>query len=214
MANRHIRVLVVDDHAVVRSGFVQLVEAADAMEVVAEAGTASDALTILKDCGVDVVLLDISLPDAPVLETVAKILAETPQVGILIVSIHSEDQYATNLMRAGVRGYFSKAQAGGELIEAIRTVAAGRKYISKTLANSLALAASGDTPPHPHHRLSKRETEVFLRLAMGDSVTYVADDMGLSVKTTSTFRTRILEKMGFERNAEITAYAMQHALLQ
>jgi two-component system, NarL family, invasion response regulator UvrY len=208
-----VRVLVVDDHAVVRAGFAQLVSTAGDLKVAGEAGTASDAVAFVRDHECDVVLLDVSLPDATVLDTIASMQSARPGVRILVVSMHPEEHYAVNLLRAGISGYFSKAQAGAELLKAIRLVATGHKYLSDSLAASLALAAAGDAPLAAHARLSKREFQVFQRLALGNSVTEIADEMGLSIKTVSTYRTRIMEKMNMTRNADITAYAMRHGFL-
>ena len=208
-----VRVLVVDDHAVVRAGFAQLVATAEDLEVVGEVGTAVGAIAFVEQQGCDVVLLDVSLPDSAVLDTIARMQKARPGIHILIVSMHPEEHYAVNLLKAGVSGYFSKSQAGASLLKAIRLVATGHKYLSDSLAASLALAAAGDTPLAAHARLSKREFQVFQRLALGNSVTEIADEMGLSIKTVSTYRTRIMEKMDMTRNADITAYAMRHGFL-
>jgi len=212
-ATGRVRVLVVDDHAVVRAGFAQLVATAEDLEVVGEVGTAGGAIAFVEQQGCDVVLLDVSLPDSAVLDTIARMQQARSGIHILIVSMHPEEHYAVNLLKAGVSGYFSKSQAGASLLKAIRLVATGHKYLSDSLAASLALAAAGDTPLAAHARLSKREFQVFQRLALGNSVTEIADEMGLSIKTVSTYRTRIMEKMDMTRNADITAYAMRHGFL-
>ncbi len=208
-----IRVLVVDDHAVVRAGFKQLIDGTTDLQVSGEAGTAAAALSLAAAQPYDVVLLDISLPDATVLETVAALKRRQPDLPILIVSMHSEEQYAVNLLRAGASGFFPKAGEASELLEAIRTVAAGHKYVSPSLAEALALAAAGGMPEPPHRQLSNREFQIFVQLAAGKTVTHIADEMCLSVKTVSTYRTRILEKMNFTRNADLTAYALRHNLM-
>jgi two-component system invasion response regulator UvrY len=212
-ANRKVRVLIVDDHAVVRAGFRQLVDTTDDLEVAAEAGTASDALALVQSGECDVVLLDISLPDASVLDTVAAIRRRQSEMPILIVSMHPEEQYAVNLLRAGASGFFSKAGEARDLLEAIRMVASGRKYVSASLAEALALAATGDAPAPLHRQLSNREFQIFVQLAAGKTVTDIADEMCLSVKTISTYRSRIFEKMSFSRNADLTAYALRHQLM-
>ena len=184
------RVLIVDDHAVVRAGFKQLIDSTEDMEVVAEAGTAAAALDFAVSVECDVVLLDISLPDASVLETVSMLRRRRPTLPILIVSMHSEEQYAVNLLRAGASGFFPKAGEAKDLLE-----------------------ATGNAPEPAHRQLSNREFQVFVQLACGKTVTQIAEEVHLSVKTISTYRTRILQKMNCSRNADLTAYALQHNLM-
>ena len=157
--------------------------------------------------------LDISLPDASVVETVTMLRRRRPNLPILIVSMHAEEQYAVNLLRAGASGFFPKAGEAKDLLEAIRTVSGGRKYISATLAEVLALEATGNAPEPAHRQLSNREFQVFVQLACGKTVTQIAEEVHLSVKTISTYRTRILQKMNCSRNADLTAYALQHNLM-
>jgi two-component system invasion response regulator UvrY len=207
------RILVVDDHALVRAGFRELIDATDDLEVGGEAGTAASALelAIAEDFGV--VMLDISLPDASVVETVTMLRRRRPDLPILIVSMHAEEQYAVNLLRAGASGFFSKAGEAKDLLEALRMILAGRKYISPSLAEALALEASGHAPEPPHRQLSNREFQIFVQLACGKTVTQIAEEVHLSVKTISTYRTRILQKMECTRNADLTAYALKHNLM-
>jgi DNA-binding NarL/FixJ family response regulator len=207
------RVVLVDDHAVVRAGFRQLISETDDLDVVGEAGTAAEALELVAKVGCDVVLLDISLPDASVIETVSALKRKHPELPLLVVSMHPEEQYAVNLLRAGVSGFFPKAGEAAGLLEAIRTVAGGRKYVSPALAELLALEASGNAPEPPHRKLSNREFQIFVQLAAGKTVTQIADEIHLSVKTISTYRTRIMQKMDCSRNAELTAYALRHNLM-
>ncbi len=207
------RVLIVDDHAVVRAGFRQLLETTDDLEATGEAGTAAAALSQAATGNYDVVLLDISLPDAGVLETVSALRRKHPDLPILVVSMHAEEQYAVNLLRAGVSGFFPKAGEAKDMLQAIRTIAAGKKYISSTLAQALAMEASGGTPEPVHRQLSTREFQIFVQLAAGKTVTDIGDELCLSVKTVSTYRTRILEKMNLTRNAELTAYALRNNLM-
>lgn len=207
------RVVLVDDHAVVRAGFRQLISETDDLEVVGEAGTAAEALDLVAKVGCDVVLLDISLPDASVIETVSALKRKHPELPLLVVSMHPEEQYAVNLLRAGVSGFFPKAGEAAGLLEAIRTVSGGRKYVSPALAELLALEASGNAPEPPHRKLSNREFQIFVQLAAGKTVTQIADEIHLSVKTISTYRTRIMQKMECSRNAELTAYALRHNLM-
>jgi DNA-binding NarL/FixJ family response regulator len=127
--------------------------------------------------------------------------------------MHAEEQYAINLLRAGASGFFSKAGEASDLLEALRTILSGRRYISRSLAETLALEASGHAPEPPHRQLSKREFQIFVQLACGKTVTQIADEVHLSVKTISTYRTRILQKMECTRNADLTAYALKHSLM-
>jgi DNA-binding NarL/FixJ family response regulator len=207
------RVLIVDDHAVVRAGFKQLLEGTDDLHAEGEAGTAAAALKEAATGKYDVVLLDISLPDASVLETVSTLRRRHPDLPILVVSMHAEEQYAVNLLRAGVSGFFPKAGEAKDMLHAIRTIADGKKYISSTLAEALAMEAAGDAPEPLHRQLSTREFQIFVQLAAGKTVTDIGNELCLSVKTVSTYRTRILEKMNLSRNAELTAYALRHNLM-
>lgn len=207
------RILVVDDHALVRAGFRELIDATADLVMEGEAGTAASALELATTKDFDVVMLDISLPDASVVETVTLLQRRRPNLPILIVSMHAEEQYAINLLRAGASGFFSKAGEATDLLEALRTVLSGRRYISRSLAETLALEASGHAPEPAHRQLSKREFQIFVQLACGKTVTQIADEVHLSVKTISTYRTRILQKMECTRNADLTAYALKHSLM-
>ena len=213
LQRRKVRVLIVDDHALVRAGFRQLLEATDDFEVAGEAGTAAAALSFVTTGNCDVVLLDIALPDAGVLDTVSTMRRRKPDLPILVVSMYPEEQYAVNLLRAGVSGFFPKAGEAKDMLLALRTVGEGKKYISASLAEMLALEAAGDAAEPPHRKLSNREFQIFVQLAAGKTVTDIANEIHLSVKTISTYRSRILEKMNLERNAELTAYALRHNLI-
>ena len=205
LPGRRTRVLIVDDHALVRAGFKQLLDSTDDLEAAGEAGTAAAALSLAATGRFDIVLLDISLPDANVLETVSSLRRKQPELPILIVSM--------NLLRAGVSGFFPKAGEAKDMLQALRTIAAGKKYISASLAEALAMEAAGDAAEPLHRQLSNREFQIFVQLAAGKTVTDIAGELCLSVKTVSTYRTRILEKMNFARNAELTAYALRHSLI-
>ncbi len=207
------RILVVDDHALVRAGFRELIDATADLEVSGEAGTAASALELATTREFDVVMLDISLPDASVVETVTLLQRRRPNLPILIVSMHAEEQYAVNLLRAGASGFFSKTGEAKDLLEALRMILSGRKYISRSLAEALALEATGKAPEPAHRQLSNREFQIFVQLACGKTVTQIADEVHLSVKTVSTYRTRILQKMECTRNADLTAYALKHSLM-
>lgn len=208
-----IRILVVDDHAIVREGLKQILGDVNDMSVRDEAGNGQEALSKIRDAEFDVVLLDISMPGRSGLEVLKEIKAERPKLPVLILSMHAEEQYAIRALRAGASGYVTKASAPDELIGAIRKVSCGRKYVSSSLAEKLALELDIDTKKPPHETLSDREYQVMLMLASGKSVKEIADELCLSVKTISTYRSRVMEKMGMKKNAELTLYAIQNHLV-
>jgi two-component system, NarL family, invasion response regulator UvrY len=210
---RRIGVIVIEDHAAMRAALVDIVETASDLRLIGEAGTAADGLALVKEHECDVVLLDVSLPDAGVLETVASIQLLRSDAAILIASMHPEDQYAIKLLRAGIDGYFPKGQPRQELLRAIRIVAAGRKYVSPDLAKQLALSSSADAPVALHEQLGEREFEVFLRLADGHSVTEVADELNLSPVTIGHYRAAIMDKMGLSSTSDFSSYAVRNGLL-
>jgi DNA-binding NarL/FixJ family response regulator len=208
-----IRILVTDDHAIVREGLKQILGEVDDMAVRAEAASGQEALAKIRSGAFDVVLLDISLPGRSGLEILKEIKEERPKLPVLILSMHAEEQYAVRALRAGASGYVTKASAPEELIEAIRKVSNGRKYVSASLAEKLAGDLEVDTRRPPHESLSDREYQVMLMLAGGKSVTEIAAELCLSVKTISTYRTRVMEKMNMKKNAELTLYAVQNHLV-
>jgi two-component system, NarL family, invasion response regulator UvrY len=208
-----IRILVVDDHAIVREGLKQILADVNDMSVRDEAGNGQDALAKIRGNEFDVVLLDISMPGRSGLEVLKEIKAERPKLPVLILSMHAEEQYAVRALRAGASGYLTKASAPDELIGAIRKVSCGRKYVSSSLAEKLALELDIDTKKPPHATLSDREYQVMLMLASGKSVTEIADELCLSVKTISTYRSRVMQKMNMKKNAELTLYAIQNHLV-
>jgi len=208
-----IKILVADDHTIVREGLKQIVGDVGDMMVADEAGNGQEALAKIREGQYDVVLLDISMPGRSGLEVLKDIRTERPKLPVLILSMHSEEQYAVRALRAGAAGYLTKASAPDELIGAIRKVSRGRKYVTASLAEKLALELDADTRKPPHEMLSDREYQVMLMLASGKSVTEIADELSLSVKTISTYRSRILEKMNMKKNAELTLYAVQNGLV-
>ena len=207
-----IRVLIADDHPVVRRGLRQIVEEEPDMSVGGEAASAGEARAQVHADGFDVVVLDLSMPGAHGVDLLQELHAERPELPILVLSIHPEEQYALRCLKAGARGYIHKQSAGDELVGAIRTVIAHRRYLSDALAESLLREAAPDHRA-PHETLSTREYQVLTRLAGGASVTDIAGEMKLSVKTVSTYRTRMLDKLGVHSNAEATRYALEHQLL-
>jgi DNA-binding NarL/FixJ family response regulator len=208
-----IRILVVDDHTIVREGLKQILGEEKDLVVSDEASNGQEALQKIGKNAYDCVLLDISMPGRSGLEVLKDIKALRPKLPVLILSMHSEELYAIRALRAGASGYLTKASASEELIGAIRKVAAGRKYVSTSLAEKLAFELDADASKLPHETLSDREYQVMIMLASGKAVKEIADEVCLSVKTISTYRMRIMEKMNMKKNAELTLYAIQHRLI-
>jgi two-component system invasion response regulator UvrY len=209
-----IRVLVADDHTVVRRGLLQILEEAPDTVAAGEASTGRQVLEALRKNDCDVLVLDIAMPEGSGLEVLHQLQNLKPDLPILILSMYSERQYAERTLKAGAAGYLTKETAPDELIAAIRQVAAGGKYISRSLAEELATALSGEREREPHEALSTREYQVMCLLASGKSVTQIAAELSLSAKTVSTYRTRILEKLALTNNAEIIRYALQRELVE
>lgn len=208
------RVLIADDHAVVRAGFKQFLEADASINMVGEAGTGNETLDQLRQQDWDLVLLDIHMPDRSGLDILKHIQTGHPNVRVLVMSGLPEQQYAVNVLRAGASGYLSKDSAPDELMKAVHTVLAGRRYVSAALAEILVADLGGDTEKPLHARLSTREFQIFCKLAAGRGVSEIAKELSLSVKTVSTYRSRILEKMTFTSNADMTSYALRNGLIQ
>jgi DNA-binding NarL/FixJ family response regulator len=209
-----IRILIADDHAIVRAGLKAFVAAEIDMEVTAEAGTGTETIELVRAGDFDVVLLDIAMPDRNGVDTLKTLKALRPELPVLILSGFAEQQYALNLLRAGASGYLNKEAAPAQLVGAIRTVVQGRKYVSPQLAEILADGVTGDAERPLHTRLSQREFQIFCKLAAGAAVSQIAEELFLSVKTVSTYRARILEKMGVASNADLTYYAIKNGLIQ
>lgn len=207
-----IRVLVADDHPVVREGLKRIIERDSAMLVAAEASTSQEVLDQLAANHLDVVLLDINMPGRGGLEVLQQINAHYPSLPVLVVSMYSEEQYATRVLRAGASGYLTKESAPSQLVKAIRKVVLGGRYVSPTLAEKLAIDL-GTESMFPHESLSNREYQVLCLLASAKTVSEIADELSLSVKTISTYRTRILEKMGLRNNVDLARYALKHGLV-
>jgi two-component system, NarL family, invasion response regulator UvrY len=184
------------------------------MEVAAEASTGTETIDLVRTASFNVVLLDISMPDLNGVDTLKALKQLKPDLPVLILSGFAEEQYAVNLLRAGASGYLNKEAASTQLVGAIRTVAQGRKYVSPALAQILAEGVSGDNEKPLHEQLSQREFQIFCKLAAGSSVSKIAEELFLSVKTVSTYRTRILEKMSLKSNADLTYYAIKNKLIE
>ncbi len=209
-----IRVLVADDHAVVRRGLVAILNAEPSMLVVGEASNGRDALRAVREHEYDVLVLDITMPDLGGLEVLRQIQGIRPQLPILILSVHSEEQYAARALKAGAAGYMNKESAPDELVSAINQVARGRKYVTPSLAQRLADRLGEPGAQAPHDALSNREYQVMCMLASGKTTSDIAEALSLSVKTISTYRARILEKMKLENTAEIIRYAIKRGLVE
>lgn len=208
-----IKILIADDHAIVREGLKQILHNIPDMKVCGEAGSGDEALKLIRDDEWDVLLLDIAMPGKNVLDVITRVKHYSPRLGILILSMYSEDQYAVRTLRAGADGYLTKDAAPDKLVEAIRKVARGGKYVSASMTEKLIAELHADPEKPLHTTLSDREFQVFRALGSGKGLSEIADDMALSVKTISTYRTRIMTKMKMSKNAEIIHYVLEADLL-
>ena len=208
-----IRVLIVDDHAILRRGLKALLSDAFEGAKFGEASNADQALKQLDKKGWDVALLDVTLPGKSGLDLLKELKVVQPRLPVLILSVHSEDQFAVRALKAGAEGYLTKESAPEELVQAIHKVLSGGRYVSPSLAEKLALSLGKDFTRTPHETLSDREFEVMRRIGSGKTVTEIAEELSLSVKTVSTYRARILEKLGLRNSAEITQYATRNGLV-
>lgn len=209
-----IRVLVADDHTIVRKGLKQLISEHPDMEVTGEARNGPEVLSEVMEKDYDMVLLDLSMPGRGGIETIKELKALRPKLSILVLTMHPEEEYAIRALRAGASGYLTKESAPEELITAMRKVAAGSKYISIKLAEELAFALGGDTEKAPHELLSDREFQIMTMIGSGKTVKVIAAELSLSMQTVSTYRARILTKMKMKNNAELTLYAIRHHLVK
>lgn len=209
-----IRVLIVDDHPIVRAGLRRIAEEDRGVAVAAEAQSGDDALRVLRQHVADVVLLDVSMPGAPFTETLRRLRELHPTVRILVLSAHPEDQWAMRALRGGASGYLTKDHSPEQLLDAIRRVYRGGRYVSPALAERLAARLGQDFVETPHEQLSDREFDVLCALGSGRSVKEVAAALGLSPKTVSTYRTRLMEKMRFATNVDLVRYAAANGLIE
>jgi DNA-binding NarL/FixJ family response regulator len=209
-----IRIAIVDDHPMVRAGLRQYFSEQVDFTVTAEAASGREAIEIVRKGEVDVIVLDISMPDQSGVDALAAIKARAPALPVLILSGFPESHYATLLLRQGASGYLNKDCDPEEIVKAIRTVMRGRKYITSSMAERLAESLSDASDKPLHEQLSERELQVFLRLAKGETIGHMAESMSLSVKTVSTYRTRVMEKMQLASNSDLTYYAMKSGLIQ
>lgn len=209
-----IRIALVDDHAMVRAGLRQFFSDHIDLQVVAEAANGREAMQLARGEDIDVMVMDISMPDQSGVDVLKAIKLRWPELPVLILSSFPEAHYATTLLRQGASGYLNKDCDPQDIVGAIRTVYRGRKYISPGVAELLADGLGGAAEGPPHEQLSDRELQVFLRLAQGEAVGQIAVSMSLSVKTVSTYRTRVMEKMKLESNSDLTYYALKNGLIQ
>ena len=209
-----IKALIADDHAVVRRGMKEVLEESGQILVKGEAANAREVLERVRKEAWDVVVLDINLPGRSGLELLEDLKRERPKLPVLILTIYSEEQYALRALRAGAAGYLTKEAAPEKLVEAVNKVVQGGRYVSPSLAERLASMVQAGFEKAPHERLSDREFQVFRLLSAGKTVTQIAGTMNLSVKTISTYRTRVLEKLGMSTNAELTQYAIHNGLVE
>jgi len=210
---KKIRILIADDHPIVREGYKKILMSQPDMDVTGEAGNGQEVLDLVQKKDFDLILLDISMPGRSGLEILKELKGQKPHLPVMILSIYPEEQYAVRAFRDGASGYLTKASTPKELISAIRKVSQGGRYVTEALAEKLTYFLHGDADKVPHEKLSDREYQVMLLIASGKTVTQIADELCLSVKTISTYRRHILEKMQFTTNAEITMYAIQNKLL-
>ena len=208
-----IRLAIADDHPIVREGLRRIVSEDPGIAVTGDASGAAELFRLLDSAAVDVVLLDVSMPGAPFIDTLRQLRAQHPSVKVLVLSAYSEDQWALRALQSGAAGYLTKDHSPEQLVEAIRRVARGRRYVSESMADRLAGMAGDAKDRAPHERLSDREFEVLRALGSGLMVKEVADQLGLSVKTVSTYRTRLLEKLGLSSRADLVRYVVAHELL-
>ena len=208
-----IRIVVADDHTIVREGLKQLLSATSDLSVVGEARNGHEVLERVRALDFDVLLLDMSMPGKSGIELIKQVRAEKPKLRVLVLSMHEEEQYAVRAIKAGASGYLTKESATAQLVSAIRKVAGGGAFITDSVAQQLALGAMPQTEGPPHGALSDREFQVFRELVSGKAVTDIAAELNLSVKTVSTHKARIMQKMNMSNPAELIRYAIHHRLV-
>ncbi|MFP4532188.1 MAG: response regulator [Desulfobacterales bacterium] len=208
-----VKVFIADDHAVVRQGLKQIISEVSDMHVLGESDNGFEVIDHVKTGNYDMAILDITMPGPNIIDLVKQIHQIKPQMPILVLSIHPEEQYAVRVLRCGASGYLTKESAPEELVNAIRKLSKGGKYVSATLAEKLLFTLGTDQEKLPHDNLSDREYQSLCMIAAGKTVKDIARDLNLSEKTISTYRSRVLQKMGMKNNAEITHYAFKYGLV-
>jgi DNA-binding NarL/FixJ family response regulator len=209
-----IRIVIADDHAIVRTGLRQFFSEQVDLRVTGEAANGREALELVRQGDLDVLLMDLAMPDQSGVDALAAIKARAPELPVLILSGFPEAHYATTLLKQGASGYLNKDCDPQEIVKAIRTLYRGRKYITAGVAEMLADGLDGSATKLPHEQLSEREFQVFLRLARGETVGHMGESMSLSVKTVSTYRSRVMEKLSLASNSDLTYYALKNGLIQ
>lgn len=207
------KILICDDHKIVREGLMQILQKMDNMSFITEAGNGAEALNQLKLAAFDIVLLDISLPDRNGLEILQAIKMKWPKTNVLMLSMHPQEQYAIRALKLGASGYLTKGAASDELLMAVHKISKGGKYISNALAESLAHHLNKDTSKQKHDILSSREFEIMIKLANGKTLLEIGNELFISNKTVSTYRSRIMQKMELCKNTELTRYCIEHNLI-
>ena len=213
MSDKTIRVFIADDHAIVREGLKQILGECHDIMVAGEAENGIDAIKLFRKSKCHVILLDISMPDRSGIDVLKQVKKEYPEIAVLMLSMHREDQYAIRSLKAGASGYLTKQSAPKELVTAIRQVASGQKYVSAALAQELASAVGDDHATVLHDTLSDREYQTLTMIASGKTVSDIARELSLSVKTISEYRARLLVKMKLKNSAELTHYAIKNQLI-
>lgn len=208
-----IRVVIADDHAIVRQGLKQILSETHDLVVTGEAEDGAEALHLARQSNWDVFLLDVTMPNRNGIDTLKQLKKEFPKLPVLILSMHPEEQYAVRALKAGAFGYLTKQSAPEQLVNAIRQVAAGKKFVSPAVALQLAEAISDSEDKPPHERITDREYQVLTLIASGKTLTQIADTLNLGVATVSTYRARLLEKMGLRSTAELIRYGLEHGLI-
>ena len=209
-----IRILIADDHAIVRSGLKQLLSSETGLSVAGEAANGLEALKQIREQPFDVALMDMSMPGRSGIELIKQVKAEKPKLAVLVLSMHKEEQYAVRALKAGASGYLTKESAPDQLVAAIRKIAGGGVFISAGVAERLALELGGNHDAAPHALLSSREYQIFRMIVSGTPIGGIANELSLSVKTVSTHKTRILQKMKMTSSAELIHYAIRHQLVE
>jgi two-component system, NarL family, invasion response regulator UvrY len=206
------KIVIADDHAVVRMGLVQIISETSDLEVIAEAENGNKLLDRIRTLQPDVVLMDINMPEKSGWDVMLQLKSESPKLPVIVLSISPEKDFAVKFLKAGASGYLTKTSAPEQLVDAIRKVAGGGKFVSPALAEKLAFDLAKDSELPPHESLSPREFQVMSLIASGKTVSEIAEELGVSVPTVSTFRSRILEKMSMKTNAQLTHYAIKNGL--
>lgn len=214
MSSDRIRVLLVDDHAIARNGVRLMLGTAGDIDVAGEAADAQQALALLRQEAFDVALLDITMPGMNGLDLLRHLHGDYPGMAVLMLSTYAEEIYAVRALKQGAAGYLTKDAPTAVLIDAVRRAAGGRKYVSPSLVEKLASLVSGDVAAAGHEALSNRELEVFKLIALGEPLVQIGEKLHLSPNTVTTYRARILDKMGMSSNAELTRYALEHGIIR